>query len=132
MTTRAPKTRTAPADDTEVGILALSTNNTAPVEEVREPLFSVDGQEFTVPKVISQRTVYLAMNSIRKEGPVFAAMYLMELLLGTSQYTQLLDLYEKERITQAQFDQVSGLVNDIFFAHFNETPDAAGKDSATS
>lgn len=132
MTTRAPKTRTAPADDTELGLLALSTTDTAPVEEVREPLFSVDGQEFTVPKVISQRAVYLAMNSIRKEGPVFAAMYLMELLLGTSQYTQLLDLYEKERISQEQFDQVSGLVNNIFFAHFNETPETAGKGSATS
>ncbi|MFB6776489.1 hypothetical protein ACFCX0_03450 [Streptomyces sp. NPDC056352] len=132
MTTRATKTRTAPADDTEDGILALSTTETQPVEEVREPLFSVDGQEFTVPKVISQRVVFLGLNAVRKEGPVFGAMYLMELLLGTAQYTQLLDLYERERITQEQFDQVSGLVNNIFFAHFNDSPDAAGKDSVTS
>ncbi|MFE7237183.1 hypothetical protein [Streptomyces sp. NPDC057580] len=133
MTTRAPKTRTAPADDTEGGLLALSTTEAQPVEEVREPLFSVDGQEFTVPKVISQRVVFLGLNAVRKEGPVFAAMYVMELLLGTSQYTQVLDLYERERITQEQFDQVSGLVNNIFFAHFNDSPDdAAGKDSVTS
>jgi hypothetical protein len=132
VTTRAPKTRTAPADDTDGGLLALSTNDTAPVEEVREPLFSVDGQEFTVPKMISQRVVFLGLNTLRKEGPVFGAMYLMELLLGTSQYSQLIELYEKERISQEQFDQVAGLVNNIFFAHFNDSQDAAGKDSATS
>lgn len=132
MTTRAPKTRTAPADDTEGGILALSTTEAQPAEEVREPLFSVDGQEFTVPKAVSERVVFLALNSIRKEGPVFSAMYLMELLLGSTQYTQLLDLYERERITQEQFDQVSGLVNNIFFKHFNDAPETAGKGSATS
>ncbi|WP_030917297.1 hypothetical protein [Streptomyces sp. NRRL B-24720] len=132
MTTRAPKTRTAPADTTEGGTLALSTTDTTPVEEVREPLFSVDGQDFTVPKVISPRVVFLALNSLRKDGPVYGAMYLMELLLGSTQYAQLIELYEQERITQEQFDQVSGLVSNLFFKHFNDSPDAAGKDSATS
>jgi hypothetical protein len=117
VTTRAPKTRTAPvpAPAETDGVLRLSTSSATPVEEAREPLFYIDGEEFTVPKVISPRIVYLGINKMRAEGMLFGSMYVTELILGTDQYQRLLAHYEAERITQEQFDQVGKLINGLFF-----------------
>lgn len=118
MPTRAPKTRTAqvPATPAETdGVLRLSTSSTPDSEEAREPLFYIDGQEFTVPKLIGPRLVFLGMDKMRREGTLFAAMYITELLLGTDQYQQLIAHYEAERITQEQFDQVVALIRNLFF-----------------
>jgi hypothetical protein len=114
VTTRAPKTRTAPvpADD---GILRLTTSSSTPVDEAREPLFYIDGEEFTVPKLISPRIVYLGIDKMRREGPLFGSMYIAELVLGKDQYRRLLEHYEAEAITQEQFDQVVKLVGNLFF-----------------
>ncbi|WP_445520434.1 hypothetical protein [Streptomyces sp. NEAU-174] len=133
MTTRAPRTRTAPvAEEPQTGILEITTSKERPVEEAREPLFIIDGEEFTVPKVINERLVFLAMNSIRQEGAVFAAMSLMELLLGKPQYVRLLELYERQAITQDNFDQIVKLTNGLFFKHMESDQEAAGKASPSS
>lgn len=133
MATRAPRTRTAPvAEEHSNGILEITTSKEKPVEEAREPLFIIDGEIFTVPKVIDERLVFLAMNSIRQEGAVFAAMRLMELLLGKPQYTRLLELYEQQAITQEQFDQVVKLTNGLFFKHMDGDDEPAGKASPSS
>lgn len=131
MTTRAPKTRTAPvptpAEDD--GILALTTSDSPPPEEIREPLFSVDGEEFTVPKVIDERLTFLAMNKLRTEGLIFGAMYLQELVLGGVQYARLIELYEQKKLTPEQFDQAAGLINNLFFKQVKDDPSTAGKAS---
>jgi hypothetical protein len=133
MATRAPRTRTAPvAEEPGNGILEIKTGDSPPVEEVREPLFSIDGEEFTVPKVIDERLVFLAMDSIRQEGHIFAGMRLMELLLGKPQYVRVLELYEVQRITQENFDEIVKLTNGLFFKHMNGDEEAAGKASPSS
>lgn len=133
MATRAPRTRTAPvAEEPQTGILEITTTREKPVDEAREPLFIIDGEEFTVPKVIDERMVFLAMNSFRQDGAVFAAMRLTELILGKPQYTRLLELYEKEALTQENFDQVVKLVNGIFFKHVDGEEESVGKASPAS
>lgn len=136
MTARAPKTRTAqvPADD-EGGVLRISTGSNPPVEEAREPVFWIDDDEFTVPKLISPRIVFLGTNKIRTEGAVFASMYIVELILGTSQFQKLLEHYEAETITQDQFDQAIKAVSDLFFdmnRRATNQPEEAGKASDAS
>lgn len=137
MTARAPKTRTAPVPATpeDDGVLRISTGNNPPVEEAREPIFWIDDQEFTVPKLISPRIVFLGTNKIRTEGAVFASMYIVELILGTGQYRQLLEHYEAETITQDQFDQVIKAVSGLFFdmdKRASEQAEEAGKASDAS
>jgi hypothetical protein len=134
VTARAPKTRTAPvpasADDD--GVLRITTSTNQPVEEARRTLFVIDDEDFTVPKVIDERLVYLAMNYMRTEGAVFGAMHLTELLLGERQYKQLNKLYERKEITQEQFDDITKRVNDLFFNHVNGSEDEEGKASPAS
>lgn len=136
MTTRAPKTRTVPvptpAEDD--GILRITTTPAPPVQEIEEArrvLFAIDDDEFTVPKVIDERLVYLALESMRNDGALFSGQRLVELLLGKSRYRQLLDYYEAQRITQANFDAIVSSVSKLFFDHMN-TDDTAGKDTSAS
>ncbi|MFD9464380.1 hypothetical protein [Streptomyces sp. NPDC060027] len=117
MTTRAPKTRTAPVPATpeDDGVLRISTAAAPPVEEARVPLCYIDDHEFTVPKLISPRIVYLGIDKMRQDGPLFGSMYVAELVLGKEQYTRLLGHYENEDITQEQFDEVITAVTGLFF-----------------
>lgn len=132
MTTRAPKTRTAPVPAEDDGVLRITSSTEAPAEEVRTTLFAIDEEEFTVPKVIDERIVYLALESMRDDGPLFSAQRLVELLLGRPQYKRLLAHYEAKRITQENFDAVVKLVSKLFFDHMNGDDEAAGKASPAS
>jgi hypothetical protein len=137
VTTRAPKTRTAPVPATVEGdgVLRLSTGDNPPVEEAREPLFYIDGEEFTVPKLISPRIVYLGIDTMRRDGPLFGSMYVAELVLGKEQYARLLEHYEAENITQDQFDQAIKAVSNLFFdqdRRAGRDEEEAGKASAAS
>lgn len=134
MTARAPKTRTAPVP--EAAVLEIATSSPDPQAEEteeRRTLFKIDGEEYTVPKVIDERLVFLAMNYMRTEGAWFGAMYLTELILGDTQYKRLVRLLERRLITQKQFDEISGLVNDLFFNRDQQVADAEeGKASPAS
>jgi hypothetical protein len=137
VTTRAPKTRTAPvptpAEDD--GILRITTTPAPPVaeiEEARRVLFVIDDDEFTVPKVIDERLVYLALESMRNDGALFSGQRLVELILGKSRYRRLLEYYEAERITQENFDAIVSTVSKLFFDHMNNDDSAAGKASPAS
>lgn len=137
MTTRAPKTRTAPvpAEEDDGGVLRISTASNPRVEEAREPIFYIDGEEFTVPKLISPRIVFLGMNKMRTDGVVFASMYITELILGPDQFRRLLTHYEAETINQEQFDQAVRLVNNLLFDENRRAgagAEEAGKASADS
>lgn len=121
MTTRAPKTRTAPVPE---DILDITTTEPAEDLEERRTLFKIDGVEYTVPKVVDERIVFLAMNYMRTEGPFFGAMYLTELMLGEEQFKQLTRLLEQRRIKHKQFDEIAGRVNDLFFNRDKETADS--------
>lgn len=117
MTARAPKTRTAPVPATPKsdGVLRLSTSSTPAVEEAREPLFYIDDEAFTVPKLIPPKIVFLGVDKMRREGLLFGSMYITELVLGKDQYASLLKHYEDDDISQEQFDQVVRLIRDMFF-----------------
>jgi hypothetical protein len=133
VTTRAPKTRTAPVPAEDDGVLRITTTSNPPVEEARRTLFVIDDEEFTVPKVIDERIVFLAMNYMRTEGALFGAMHLTELLLGEDQFKQLTMLYGQQKITQEQFDAISKRVNDLFFNRTKEdSQDEEGKASTGS
>ncbi|ARX81520.1 hypothetical protein SMD44_00918 [Streptomyces alboflavus] len=120
----------APAEDD--GILRITTAAQPPVEEARRVLFVIDDQEFTVPKVIDERLVYLAVESMRNDGAVFSGQRLVELLLGKPQYSDLLALYEQKKINQENFDAIVRTVSNLFFDHMNSDEDAAGKATAAS
>lgn len=140
MTTRAPKTRTAPVpakdDAADGGVLRLTTSSAPPVEEAREPIFYINDEEFTVPKLISQRIVYLGIDKMRREGALFGSMYIAELVLGKAQYTRLLEHYEEETISQDQFDQAIKTISNLFFDQdrraANQPEEEAGKASDAS
>lgn len=139
MTTRAPKTRTAPvpAEPEDDGVLHISTSDNPPVEEARVPIFYIDGEEFTVPKLIGPRLVFLGIDKWRREGPLFGSMYITELVLGKDRYRRLLEHYEAEDITQEQFDQAIKAVSDLFFdptkrAENQEATAGKASDSSTS
>ncbi|MFE8961741.1 hypothetical protein [Streptomyces iakyrus] len=137
MTTRAPKTRTAPVPATpeDDGVLRLSTASTPAVDEAREPLFYIDDEPFTVPKLISPRIVYLGIDKMRRDGPLFGSMYVAELVLGTDQYQRLLAHYEANDITEDQFDQAIKLISNLFFDQDKRAArgeDGAGKASDAS
>jgi hypothetical protein len=135
VTARAPKTRTAPVPTEDDGVLRLSTASNLAVEEARDPLFYIDDQPFTVPKLISPRIVYLGIDKMRRDGPLFGSMYIAELVLGTDQYQRLLAHYEAEDITQDQFDQAIKLISNLFFdqdRRVGRGEDGAGKASDDS
>jgi hypothetical protein len=137
VTARAPKTRTAPvpAPAEDDGVLRLSTTSSPPVEEAREPLFYIDDQPFTVPKLISPRIVYLGIDKMRRDGPLFGSMYVAEMVLGADQYQRLLAHYEAEDITQDQFDQAVKAITNLFFdqdRRASRGEDGAGKASDAS
>ncbi|MFE4671118.1 hypothetical protein ACWGNN_01090 [Streptomyces sp. NPDC055817] len=127
----ATRTPVSPAEE----ILEITTVVPADDPEERRTLFTVDGEEFTVPKVIDERIAFLAMNYMRTEGALFGAMYLTQLILGEAQYNQLTRLLAEQRITHATFEKVTDRVNDLFFNRTKEPADgaepAAGKAGPT-
>lgn len=132
MTARAPKTRTAPVPEADILEITTSSQEAQTEEaEERRTLFKIDGEEYTVPKVIDERLVFLAMNYMRTEGALFGAMYLTELLLGDVQYKRLVRLLERQLITQKQFNEISGRVNDLFLNRDQQEGDE-GKASPAS
>lgn len=128
----ATRTRTAkPADETgappvEAPAVPDFTTSKPPTEERRE-LFRIDGEPFTVPKVIDQRYVYLAANLVRNAGGLIAAISLVELLLGAEQFARLNELYESRRLTDDQLKQINDMVSEPLFARFRGE-DTEGKD----
>jgi hypothetical protein len=133
VTTRAPKTRTAPVPEED--ILDIATAE-PPVEEAEErrTLFKIDGVEYTVPKVVDERMVFLAFDTMRTEGSMFGAMYLTELILGEDQYRRIVNLLKERRITREQYDNIAGRVNNVFFHRDKQTPDSeeAGEEGKAS
>lgn len=131
--TKASAERPAlPDEDDE--IFEITTSTPEDEAEERRPLFTIDGEKITVPKVIDERIVFLAMNYMRTEGALFGSMYLTELLLGAAQFRQIVTLLEQRRISQAQFDKMSSRVNDLFFqrAKGDDEQDEPGKASPAS
>lgn len=142
MATRTTRTRIAPpkpkpAETNGEAILAITTSKPTAKQVERRVLFTIDDEEFDVPAVIDPPLVYLGLDRIRTEGAVFAAMYLMELILGAPQYARLVELYGERKITEENFGQVSNLVKDLFMNTANNRDgevdqDAAGKASDDS
>lgn len=128
--TRTRKPAAKPVEDAGTeqapAVPDFTTSSTPVKPEKRKALFSINGEPFTVPETIGERYVFLGMDKVRTAGATFAVMYLVELLLGPEQYARLLAHYERAELTEEQFDQVIGMVSDLFFDRMKATPDAEG------
>lgn len=88
--TSSPKRKTtAPpvaASDGDAEVVELSS---AVVEEERVGLFSIDGDVYTIPKVVPQGIALEFLRMSREYGENIAAQRLLERLLGAEAYTAL-------------------------------------------
>lgn len=55
---------------------------TPAVEEEREPIFSIDGREYTIPKVVGGELGLEAMNRARFEPDAAVTAWCVEVLIG--------------------------------------------------
>jgi hypothetical protein len=76
----------APAVDEEFELVELSGTVE---EEERTPLFSIDGEVFTVPKFVPQGISLEFVRLGREYGESVAAVRLLERMLGPESYTAL-------------------------------------------
>lgn len=53
-----------------------------PVAEEREPIFSIDGTEYTIPKVVGGELALEAMDRARREPDAAVTAWCVETLLG--------------------------------------------------
>lgn len=65
------------------------TTQTEPAAEERIPLFSIDGKEYTIPKVVDAAFALRAMRTVRDKGELFAAAEIFEQVVGTEAYDAL-------------------------------------------
>lgn len=53
-----------------------------PIEDEREPIFSIDGTEYTIPKVVGGELALEAMDRARREPDAAVTAWCVETLLG--------------------------------------------------
>lgn len=75
----------------------------------REPLFSIDGVTYTIPKVISGSTALTMLKVAREEGEGLALAWVMEEVLGTEAFNALSAC---KTVTQAQIGAIMTVVRE--------------------
>lgn len=98
--------------------------------EERVPFFTIDGEQFTRPKEIGQGLFYLGLDRLRDEGAHLASIYINRLILGAEDHDRLRELVEERKLTDDQFDQITGMISDLFFN--KQKDDTEGKDETTT
>jgi hypothetical protein len=58
-------------------------------EEEREPLFTIDGKEFTIPVTVGAEVSLEALERIRQDGEMSAVAWMMETVLGKGAWKAL-------------------------------------------
>ncbi|MCW2898572.1 MAG: hypothetical protein JWO67_837 [Streptosporangiaceae bacterium] len=84
----------------------LELTSEAPVIEM-EPVFSIDGRVFEMPKRVTVNTALIYMRMARKQGPEAAISWAVERVLGEEPYIALM---ECESLTKDQLAQVMEIV----------------------
>ncbi len=87
-TTSSPRRRTAPLAAVEDDYELVELSSTVEEEE-RVPLFSIDGDVYTIPKSVPQGLALEFLRIAREHGENVAAGRLLERLLGPKAYTAL-------------------------------------------
>jgi hypothetical protein len=88
-TTSTPRKKPVPAVATSDGEYELVELTSAPVEEERVPLFSIDGDVYTIPKSVPQGISLEFLRINREMGEAIAVQRLLERLLGPETYAAL-------------------------------------------
>lgn len=88
-------------------MLELKTSEAPAVET--EPVFSIDGRVFEMPKRVTTNTALKYMRMVRKDGQESAIAWAVERVLGEEAYVALM---EHDALTQDQLAQVMGIVRD--------------------
>ena len=70
-------------------MIEINTSDT-PSDE-REPLFSIDGTAYTIPKVVPGNLSLQAIERMRTESEYAVIAWIMETMLGKQAYRALLD-----------------------------------------
>lgn len=81
----------------------ISISTTQTVNEAREPLFSIDGTEYTIPVEVPPATSLEAIERVRTEGEAAATAWIMLELLGPEGWKAL---RECKQINRAQLSAI--------------------------
>jgi hypothetical protein len=88
----------------------------------RVTLFSIDGEEFTVPAKPGANVTLRFLDELRRTGnEMFAALSLLETMLGKDKYQQFLDWEELED------EDLSAVLEQVVQLAMNRVEDVAGK-----
>jgi hypothetical protein len=69
----------------------IEIKSTDTPSEEREPLFSIDGREYTIPKEVPGNLSLQAIERMRTESEYAVIAWIMETMLGKAGYRALLD-----------------------------------------
>lgn len=89
----------------------------APISEEREPIFSIDNREYTIPVEVPGSLALAAMEEVRQKGEIAASAWCMETLLGTQGYKALLSCQE---VTKAQVLAIQEICRERVFGAVEE------------
>lgn len=110
-TRRVTPAETVPAevDNSENAVLAFTSKSDK--EDNRRVLFTIDGDEFSVPGKFGPNVTLRFMNDMRKHGEMPAVLGLLEKTLGEDKLEKLLDWDDLTDEVMGQIiDQVMNLV----------------------
>jgi hypothetical protein len=95
----------------------ISISTTQHVNEEREPLFSIDGTEYTIPVEVPPAMGLEAMEKTRTEGEAPATAWIMRELLGVEGWKAL---RECKQVNRAQMAAIMQVCRDRVFGGMEE------------
>jgi hypothetical protein len=126
MTSKKRRRRPTSTPTTTPGVLQLDRQENKDRFAKREPLFSVDGVEYTIPTVVPVSWTIRATNLAMNQGEAVALMYAMLKMLGED---GLEALQNCETLSNADLEQVTRIIADKVLP---TKGDAFPKDSSTT
>lgn len=90
-----------------MALIEITTD--APEFAETEPLFSIDGVTYSIPKIISGSTALAFLKAAREDGEGLATAWLMEEVLGKEAFDALAAC---KTVTQAQMGAVMTVVKE--------------------
>ena len=95
----------------------MITISTSPVTTEREPIFSIDGTEYTIPREVPGSLALQAMERTRTNGEVSATAWLMEEMLGADGYRAL---RECPTVRRDEVQAITRIIRDRVFGDLEE------------
>jgi hypothetical protein len=91
----------------------------------REPLFSIDGTEYTIPREVPGHVTLQAMEVFRTGGDGAATPWVMERMLGAAGYRALL---ECTAVTKTNLAAINAVLQRKVFGDPEDSKSESGKD----